>query len=199
MSTFLVYLFCLVVGFVFLLGSAVFGHLFGDHGHVEGSGGHAEAGADSSDAPGISILSPIVMAAFVTAFGAFGLVFTQFEITKPPLISAPLSFLAGAAVALALVSVLRKVMRAADSSSESRIATLIGHDATVITPIPASGVGEIAYVQAGTRYTAPAREEHGVPVASGYAVTITRIVGSQFYVTVSAGNSSNQANTPNRL
>ena len=29
----------------------------------------------------------------------------------------------------------------------------------MITPIPAAGVGEIAYVQGGTRYTAPAREE----------------------------------------
>jgi len=37
-------------------------------------------------------------------------------------------------------------------------------------------------VQSGTRYTAPAREESGRPVASGASVTITRIVGSQFYV-----------------
>ena len=73
MSAFLVYLFCLMVGFVFVLGSAIMGHLGGDHGHVGGSGGHAEAGADSSDSPGVSIFSPIIMAAFVTAFGAFGL------------------------------------------------------------------------------------------------------------------------------
>ena len=182
MSTFLVYLFCLVVGFVFLLGSAVFGHLFGDHGHVAGSGGHAEAGADSSDSPGISVLSPIVMAAFVTAFGAFGLVMTQFEATKSPLLSAPLAFVGAAIIASVLVGLLGKLMRAADSSSESQVATLIGHIATVITPIPGGGVGEIAYVQGGTRYTAPAREEGGLPIPSGCAVNITRIVGSQFYV-----------------
>ena len=32
----------------------------------------------------------------------------------------------------------------------------------MITPIPPSGVGEIAYVQGGTRYTAPARTRIGV-------------------------------------
>jgi membrane protein implicated in regulation of membrane protease activity len=182
MSAFLVYLFCLVLGFVFVAASAVFGHLFGDHGHVEGSGGHAEAGADTSDAPGVSFFSPIVMAAFVTAFGALGLIFNQFDATKSPFLSAPLSFVSALAVACALVGVLRKVIRASDSSSESQVATLVGLMATVNTPIPACGVGEIAYVQSGTRYTAPAREESGAAVAAGSAVTITRIVGSQFYV-----------------
>jgi membrane protein implicated in regulation of membrane protease activity len=182
MSAFLVYLFCLVVGFVFVLGSAVMGHLGGDHGHVSGSGGHAEAGADSSDAPGVSLFSPIIMAAFVAAFGAFGLIFSQFEATKPPVISAALSIVCAVIVAGSLVSLLQKLVRASDSSSESRVATLVGHVATVITPIPAGGVGEIAYVQAGTRYTAPAREETGTAISSGSEVKITRIVGSQFYV-----------------
>jgi len=52
----------------------------------------------------------------------------------------------------------------------------------VITPIPAAGVGEIAYVQGGSRYTAPAREQNGVAVANGKTVTITRIAESQFFV-----------------
>ncbi len=184
MSAFLVYLFCLVVGFVFVLGSAVLGHFGGgDHGHVGGSGGHAEAGADSSDSPGVSFFSPIVMAAFVAAFGAFGLIFSQFEATKSPVVSAGLSVVCAVFVAGTMVSALGKLVRASDSSSESRVATLIGQPATVITPIPANAVGEIAYVQAGSRYTAPAREETGAPVGSGSEVRITRIVGSQFYVT----------------
>jgi membrane protein implicated in regulation of membrane protease activity len=183
MSAFLVYLFCLVVGFVFVLGSAVLGHFGGDHGHVDGSGGHAEAGADSSDAPGVSFFSPIVMAAFVAAFGAFGLIFSQFETTKSPIVSAGLSVVCAVLVASSMVGLLRKLVRASDSSSESRVATLVGMGATVISPIPAGGVGEIAYVQSGSRYTAPAREENGSPVGSGSEVSITRIVGSQFYVT----------------
>lgn len=182
MSAFFVYLFCLIVGFVFVLGSAVMGHMGGDHGHVGGSGGHAEAGADSSDAPGVSLFSPIVMAAFVAAFGAFGLIFSQFEATKSPVISAGVSIICAMLVAGSIVGLLRKLVRASDSSSESQVATLVGHVATVITPIPAAGVGEIAYVQGGSRYTAPAREESGSPVSNGSEVKITRVVGSQFYV-----------------
>src|SRR3954470_11753724 len=117
MTAFLVYLFCLVVGFVFVIASAMMGHLFGGaHGHVGGSGGHAEAGGDSSDSPGVSFFSPIIMAAFVTAFGAFGLVLSEIEATRRPLFSAPLAVVGAFIVAMVLVSVLRKVMRASDSS-----------------------------------------------------------------------------------
>jgi membrane protein implicated in regulation of membrane protease activity len=66
------------------------------------------------------------------------------------------------------------------------VGTLAGQIATVITPIPAQGVGEIAYVQSGSRYTAPAREENGQPVGGGETVRITRVVGTQFYVRSSA-------------
>src|SRR3569833_38029 len=115
MTAFLVYLFCLVVGCVFVLASAMMGHLFGGaHGHVSGSGGHAEAGGDSSDAPGVSLFSPIIMAAFVTAFGAFGLVFSEIDATKRPFLSAPLSLVGAFIVAMTLVVVLQKVVRASD-------------------------------------------------------------------------------------
>ena len=59
---------------------------------------------------------------------------------------------------------------------------MVGLTATVITPIPEKGVGEIAYVQAGSRYTAPAREESGAAIAGGQTVKVTRIVGTQMYV-----------------
>ena len=72
----LIYAICLVVGLTFAVISVLAGHFFSGHGdHVMGSGGHAEAGADSSDQPGISIFSPTILASFITAFGAFGLIF----------------------------------------------------------------------------------------------------------------------------
>ena len=70
------------------------------------------------------------------------------------------------------------------SSSESRAASLVGQTASIITPIPADGVGEIAYVQGGTRYTAPARTESGSAVPAGKPVRVTRIVGTQYYVEI---------------
>ena len=59
---------------------------------------------------------------------------------------------------------------------------IIGVVGEVITPIPEKGVGEIAYVQKGARYSAPAREQSGAPVPGGAAVKIVRVAGSQFYV-----------------
>jgi membrane protein implicated in regulation of membrane protease activity len=189
---FVIYLVCLGVGLVFTLLTAVFGHLFGgDHdGHLTGSGGHAEAGIDGSDMPGISALSPTVMAAFVTAFGGLGVIFSQFEGTKSPFVSAPLALVGGGVIAAVLLSLLRQLFSHTQSSSESKLGSVAGMVATVITPIPEGGVGEIAYVQGGTRYTAPARTERGEAVAGGQLVKVTRIVGTQFYVSAAPAAAS---------
>ena len=180
----LIYIICLVVGLVFTLVSVVAGHFFGGHdAHVGGSGGHAEAGADSSDMPGISIFSPTIIASFITAFGGFGIIFSEFEPTKKVVISAPLAIGCALVVAWALYVFLRAVFSHTQSSSESHVAQLAGTEASVASPIPENGVGEIAYVVSGTRYTAPARTENGAAIGSGKLVKITRVVGTQFYVT----------------
>ena len=181
---FIVYLTCLGAGLVFTFISAVAGHLFGGHeGHLGGSGGHAEAGADMSDMPGVSAFSPTVLAAFVMSFGGFGIIFHQIPATRSPWLSAPLAVLGGSLTASGFLWLLRQLFRRTQSSSESKVGSLSGLVATIVSPIPENGVGEIAYVQAGTRYTAPARAENGVSIAAGQSVTITRVIGSQFYVT----------------
>ncbi len=181
---FFVYIICLGVGLFFTLISAVFGHLLGGghEGHVGGSGGHAEAGADASDMPGISAFSPTVIACFVTAFGGLGIIFHHIPSTKSPWLSAPLAVLGAMLIASSVLWALRQLFKRTQSSSESKISEAIGIIAHVITPIPEHGVGEIAYVQGGSRYTAPAREETGVSVPNGRAVKVVRIIGSQFYV-----------------
>jgi len=180
----MIYLFCLVVGLVFALISVAFGHFFGGHAdHVVGSGGHAEAGADNSDMPGMSIFSPTIVASFITAFGAFGVAFTEFEPTKRVIISAPLSVVSALIVAGGMYMLMGSLFRHTQSSSESHIAKLKGTTASVVSPIPENGVGEIAYVVSDTRYTAPARSENGAAIANGKLVTISRVVGTQFYVT----------------
>ena len=180
----MIYLICLVVGLVFTLVSVLAGHFFGGHGdHVGGSGGHAEAGADSSDMPGISIFSPTIIAAFITAFGGFGLIFSEFPPTKRYEISAPLAAVSALAIAGVLYAFLGSVFRHTQSSSESHVARLAGTEASVVSPIPEHGVGEIAYVVGGTRYTAPARTENGAAIGNGKLVKITRVIGTQFYVT----------------
>jgi membrane protein implicated in regulation of membrane protease activity len=181
---FFIYVICLGVGLVFTLLTAFFGHLLGGghDAHVGGSGGHAEAGGDTSDMPGVSIFSPTVITTFITAFGGFGIIFHQIPATHHVFVSAPLAALFAVLTAGTVVWLLRQLFRKTQSSSESKVGTLEGAVGHIITPIPQNGVGEIAYVQGGSRYTAPARETTGVAVASGATVKIVRIVGSQFYV-----------------
>jgi membrane protein implicated in regulation of membrane protease activity len=179
----IIYAVCLVAGLIFTLLSAVVGHLFGGHGdaHV-GMEGQADGGVGHDGVPGISFLSPTVLASFVTAFGAFGLIFSKVDATSSVWLSAPLSFFGGLAVALLVLWLFNAMFKRTEGSSESRVAMLIGQTAAIVTPIPENGVGEISYTQAGSRYTAPARAEKGGTITSGKTVKITRIVGTQFYV-----------------
>jgi len=203
-TTFFVYSICFGVGLLFTIASAFMAHIFGGghegqvdvsgghagdvggaHGGADGhagTAGHAEAGFNNQDMPGFSPVSPTTIASFITAFGGFGMIFTNLPLTRSPWVSAPLATLSGFAIAGMVFWLFHKVFSWTQSSSESRVDTLVGETATVITPIPENAVGEIAYVQLGTRYTAPARAEEGLPVPSGQAVKITRIVGAQFYV-----------------
>lgn len=180
----IIYAICLVLGLLFTLISAVAGHFFGGHdGDSDvGTGGHAEAGFDHSGMPGISFFSPTVLASFVTAFGALGMIFSKIKVTSSVWASAPLSIVGGLAIAYGAFLLFNTMFSKTQSSSESHVASLVGQAASILTPIPADGVGEIAYVQASTRYTAPARSEHGKAIAAGRSVKITRIVGTQFYV-----------------
>jgi len=182
---FIVYSVCFGVGILFAVLSAFLGHMFGGHDapHVDvGTGGHAEAGFEDTGMPGLSPFSPTTISAFLTAFGAFGLILSRIEATKSPWISAPLAVVGAALIAAAVVTMFGFIFHKTQSSSESHVGTLVGMSATVITPIPPNGVGEIAYVQNGTRYSAPARDERGAPVSNGQTVKIVRIVGTQFYV-----------------
>lgn len=185
---FLVYAICFGVGLLFALVSAFFGHVGGGHfdtghgpgGHSGGSHGHAEGGTGLHDMPGFAAIGPTTIATFVTAFGALGMILCRLEATHR---YSGLIAVAGALTIATLVGWFFSVIfRHTQSSSEGQVAALIGQSATVITPIPISGVGEIAYVQGGTRYSAPARTEDGKTVASGATVWIVRIVGTQFYV-----------------
>ena len=178
----LIYLLCLGGGFLFLVVLAALGHFFDAGHHHVGSGGHAEAGADGSDGHGVSAFSPMIIAAFMTGFGASGYLLSLFPLTKHPAISAPLAAVGAFVFAGGIVSVLRMVFRASQSSSESKIANVVGTTGTLVTGIPEHGVGEIAYVHGGSRYTAPARTEDGKPIPTGAAVVVVRFVGSQFFV-----------------
>lgn len=182
---FLIYLVCFGVGLLFALVSGLLGGVFGGHevhgGHAGDS--HAEGGFADHEMPGFAPLSPTTLASFVTAFGGLGMVLHRIPATRNPLFSAPLAALGGLVVAALVFWLFRTLFRKTQGSSEARVASLVGQTAVLNTSLPANGVGEIAYVRAGTRYTAPARAEGGVALAHGSTVKITRIVGTEYFVT----------------
>ena len=181
MDLFIVYLICFGVGLLFTIISAFMADVFGGHDAAVDAG-HVDVGAAGAGAPDFSPLSPTTIASFITAFGGFGMVFSKIEALKNPWVNVPLSLLAGLLVAGGVFVIFRFVFRRMQSSSEAKVSNLVGATATITTPIPAEGVGEIAYVSGGSRYTAPARSLNGKEIPNGRAVKIARIVGAQFYV-----------------
>lgn len=180
----IIYTICLVFGLMFTLLSAFLGHLFGGHDTI-GTDGQADAGFGSDGMPGVSFFSPTILASFITAFGAFGMVLGNISVTASPWISAPISFVASFFVALGVLWLMNTIFRRMQGSSEAKVGQLIGTTASLASPIPENGVGEISYVYGGSRYTAPARSENGQPIATGKTVKITRIVGTQYFVEAS--------------
>jgi membrane protein implicated in regulation of membrane protease activity len=181
-----IYLICFGVGLVFAIASTFLAEVFGGHDFHSGhhlESGHADGGFDAHHMPGFSVFSPTTIASFITAFGGLGLIFSKFRVTQSAWLSAPLALVGGLGVAALVVMLFNKIFRATQSSSEGRVAALFGQSATVITPIAAGGVGEIAYVQGGTRYTAAARTLDESPIAGGATVRIVRAEGTHFFVT----------------
>lgn len=182
---FFIYAVCFGVGLLFALLSVILGHLghAGDLDH--GDGAHANtdvsAGFGTHDMPGFEPIGPTTIATFITAFGGIGMVLNQTDSIHR--FSGVLAALGAFAIAAIVGWGFTVVFRWTQGSSEGRVADVTGLTATVITPIAASSVGEIAYVQSGTRYSAPARAENGATFANGATVRITRVVGTQFYVT----------------
>jgi len=178
----LFYAICLMAGVGFAIRGALAGHFLARHDSGLDSRGHAEAGFDHAELPGISPFSPTFMACFAAAFGAMGLILSRISATTHPWISVPLAAFSGFVIAAIISWIFETTFRKPRTSSEGHAPDLVGQTASVVTPIPQNGVGEIAYVQAGTRHAAPARSEKGLPIGPGQTVRITRIVGTQFFV-----------------
>lgn len=190
-TAFLIYFICFGVGLLFTLASGLLAGVFGGHDFHDGSHAHAashahaEAGLGDHDMPGFSPWSPTTLASFATAFGGLGMILDRIPATRHPLISGPLAALGGLGVAGAVFLIFSTLFRRTQGSSEGRVRALVGQTAILNCSLPPGGVGEIAYIQGGTRYTGPARAESGAAMAAGTTVVITRVVGSEFFVRLS--------------
>ncbi len=71
-----------------------------------------------------------------------------------------------------------KFMFNSQSNSVFSLEDLIETEAEVLTPIPANGLGEIAYVINGVRYTLSARSLEGSSIKRGSTVVIREIASN---------------------
>ena len=168
------------LGGTVLIGSLLMGGLGGDaygDSHVEAGSDH-DVGHDSShhdsgarSAPGI--LSPMMLAFFLVCFALVGLMLTEWQSHWG---SASLMPAAGAGIAVSLV--LRKavgvIYAGADGGNEPRPGDEIGLEAEVLSAIGGNGLGTIAYVVRGMRYTRAAKSATRHEFRTGDRVIITR-------------------------
>jgi membrane protein implicated in regulation of membrane protease activity len=158
------------VGLVWAIVTAVLGGL----GDVDVPAGDFEA--DLGDFDGLSAISPITIATFITGFGATGIITKQLFG-----VSSPISLLWATGGGLLLAAVMfvfySRFLIGSQGSSELRIGQLVGKVAEVTAPIPADSTGEIALVAQGARVTYPARSSHGQPIGRGVLVTIEQMIG----------------------
>ncbi len=199
-----------VLGGGYVLLSVLLGHAhFGDggghgavHGHGGDHGGHHHSGDDASQvhygaggsgtasaghaaAPSFHFpfFSPLALATLFGAMGAWGLIAKHgFNASDPTslVVAAP-----AAVVTAYLVTYAGwRLVTGSTGSSQIRQADLVGAPAEVLTPIPKGGVGEVAAMVDGQRFSGPAREEGGREVPRGAQVTVKGMVGGTIVVTL---------------
>ncbi|MBI4477845.1 MAG: hypothetical protein HY654_11765 [Acidobacteria bacterium] len=174
----LVYAAIAVFGFVFLLVMLFVGELFGgDHD----AGAH-DFPADHGDADaggGPSVFSARVMAAFLTAFGAAGVVARYYNLSHPA--ASGLGVASGIVLA-GIVYQFARLLYSQQASSEVRMTALVGRSAEVSVAIPEGGVGQITLSFGGERSEHLARSADGLALLRGTEVVITGLRGDSVVV-----------------
>jgi len=198
----LVYLVCFLLGLCYAVIGAIFGS-FGGGGDVDtggdigadldaggdlGGGHDVVSGVDATAAdvghvpggmehgPTISPLSPPIVAMTLVTFGGTGIIFTK--LVGWEALSLLPSSISGISMGVVTFLLFYAMARKIQGSSSPSLRETIGLEAEAITPIPPDGVGEIAYVARGTRFTARARSISGGTLPSHSPVRIVKWVGN---------------------
>jgi membrane protein implicated in regulation of membrane protease activity len=168
-------------GLLFLLVMLFVGELFGgDHdAGVDVSDGHAEFGHEG----GPSIFSARIMASFLTAFGAGGVIGRYLGWSHPA--ASGLGIITGGVLASAVYQ-FAHILYSQQASSEVRMTGLVGQPAEVTVSIPGNGHGQVALVFKGERTTQIARSTDGRPIPAGTPVVVTALAGDSLVVVPAA-------------
>jgi membrane protein implicated in regulation of membrane protease activity len=156
------------VGFLFLLITLIFGELFDffefDHDFEHGGPG---------------LFSSRVIAVFITAFGCFGAIGTQYGMS--PMAASGL----GAASGLffgGIIFVFARFLYSQQASSDVRPADLVGQQGRVVVGIPAGGIGQVRCRIGEELVDKIARSNDGGPVPENTLVVIDEMLGETVVV-----------------
>jgi hypothetical protein len=149
--------------------------------HLDGHDVHVGGDIDLGGEVKIPSLSPVTVASFVTAFGAFGLI-AQGLFSASSTWSLVSAAIGGFVVAVIAHFAFGYFLIAPQGSSEVTMKDIIGAVAEVVTPIPADSVGEVAFVAQGGRKTFPAKSATGQAINRNTTVVIERVVGGIVFV-----------------
>jgi hypothetical protein len=172
----LIYAAIAAFGLLLLLTLLFVGEIFGgdhDFGHAGDVGDH-----DASGGP--SIFSVRIMAAFLTAFGAGGVLARYYGISH---VGASAVGIACGVVMAGIVFQFAKILHSQQASTDLRMTNLVGITAEVSVAIPKGGVGQVALNASGQRSEHIARSAVGRAIALGAVVTITGLGGDAVVVT----------------
>ncbi len=153
------------------------GHYGVDHGGV----GKVSAGDGVGGVFHFPFFSPLAVATLFTAIGAWGLIALHgFGASDGAslLISLPAAF--GTAYLVTWAAF--RLVSSSRGSSMLRNDRFAGMAGEVLTPIPAGGLGEVAALIDGQRFTTSAREVKGRAVPRGQLVRIVRMTGATLLV-----------------
>lgn len=170
-SAFVTFLAIAAFGFVFMVGSSIFGDLFehGDFGHDVGDHGGG----------GPSILSTRVLSGFVTAFGGFGAIGVHLGYGVGT--STLMGFGGGAAFA-ALIYFFIWGLFTQQASSHIQVEDLVGRTGEVSVAIPDGGIGQIRCTLGDSVVEKIARAADGSAIPANTLVKVEQIVGETVLV-----------------
>jgi hypothetical protein len=181
-----IYLVCFFLGLGFALLSGLLAGVFTGHAgaHIDSAphmdGGGALEGGHSAGNVHYSPLSPVTIAMFISTFGGVGILMKNAGF--PIYVHIPLAAFSGIVVGGLVSYAFYRIMLATQASSHARANEAIGIEAEVTIPIPHVGMGEVAYVLRGSRYTNPAKTVDGKELPVATMVKIVNQVGTTFIV-----------------
>jgi membrane protein implicated in regulation of membrane protease activity len=166
------------------------GHAHETYGVAGGGHGEASAGAGGGAAFHFPFFSPLALATLFAAIGAWGLI-AKFGFGARDSVSLLVAVPAAFVTAYVVTYAGFRLVSSSRGSSAIRAGDLTDADAEVITPIPAGGVGEVAALVGGQRFTSMAREERGGAVPRGAMVKVVRMAGNTLIVTSDSKENGN--------